>query len=88
MVQVPRYTVKVSATSPSLPAGHFILPEYLRDKVEAVIEPTSSELMGAVAFEELTSFLVVSRRYLTGYAPSKELTFRFHIDMIDMKTYL
>ena len=76
----PRYRVKVWADCPPMPGSPNLNGENLLDKVEAVLEPTSSPTPGTVALEEVTSFLSVPTRYLSGCEPSKKLSIWFRID--------
>ena len=75
----PWHRVKIWAHGPPLPGPPNLNAENSLHKVEAVFEPTSSPTPGTVALEEVTSFLSVPSRYLSGCEPSKKLSIWFRI---------
>jgi hypothetical protein len=72
----PRYTVKMWSNGP--PSGSPL--NRRTDTVLADAEAPSSATPGAVALEDLTSFLTVPPRYLVGDGPSRELPLHVRIE--------
>uniref|UniRef100_A0ACD5VIL9 Uncharacterized protein n=1 Tax=Avena sativa TaxID=4498 RepID=A0ACD5VIL9_AVESA len=73
---LPRYTVKMWANGP--PSGS--AANRKTDTVLADVEAMGSSTPGAVALEDLTSYLVVPPRYLVGAAACKELLLHIRIE--------
>ncbi|CAM0878961.1 unnamed protein product [Alopecurus aequalis] len=69
----PRYTIKMWANGPPTARSR-------TDTVLADVEATSSATPGAVALEDLTSFLTVPPRYLVGEGASKELSLHVRVE--------
>lgn len=72
---LPRYTVKMWANGPPPPGAN-----RKTDTVLVDVEAPSSATPGAVALEDLTSFLTVPPRYLAGAGASKELSLHVRIE--------
>ncbi|CAM0878960.1 unnamed protein product [Alopecurus aequalis] len=73
----PRYMIKLWANGPPSPGASRRVDTMLAD-----VLATSSATPGAVALEDLTSFLTVPPRYLVGEGASKELPLHVRVEKI------